>query len=45
MRMGKIRIGLLIIAILMIGMGIFREEYLTVLQKAVVICLECIGVG
>lgn len=45
MRMGKKRIGLLIIAILMIGVGIFREEYLTVLQKAVVICLECIGVG
>ncbi|WP_428829577.1 CD1871A family CXXC motif-containing protein [Beduinella massiliensis] len=28
-----------------IGVGLFREEHLTVLKKAVAICLECIGIG
>ncbi|MEA4988999.1 MAG: CD1871A family CXXC motif-containing protein [Anaerovorax sp.] len=27
------------------GIGILREEHFIVLQKAVKICLECIGVG
>lgn len=43
--MKKVRVGILFLAILMIAIGVFRQEYLTVLQKAVVICLECIGVG
>ncbi|WP_346870476.1 CD1871A family CXXC motif-containing protein [Clostridium sp. UBA5119] len=34
-----------IISILFIGIGILREEQLVVLNKAVNICLECIGVG
>ncbi len=33
------------ISILFIGIGILREEQLVVLNKAVNICLECIGVG
>lgn len=34
-----------IISIFFIGIGILREEQLVVLNKAVNICLECIGVG
>ena len=26
-------------------LGIIREEHLAVLEKAVMICLECIGIG
>ena len=32
-------------ALLLIGIGIAREEHLVVLKKAVNICLECIGIG
>jgi len=35
----------LALSLIFIGMGVFREEHLVVLQKAVNICLECIGVG
>ncbi len=33
------------IAIIFVAVGIFREEHLMVLSKAVSICLECIGIG
>lgn len=36
---------MLAISLLFIGIGIFRTEHLTVLKKAVNICLECIGIG
>ena len=39
------RIGLLTAAVLMIAFGIFRGEPDSVMQKAVRICLECIGIG
>ena len=29
----------------LIAVGIVRQEYVLVLQKAVRICLECIGIG
>lgn len=35
----------LVLAIVFIYIGVLREEQLTVLKKAVKICLECIGVG
>lgn len=35
----------LAVAVVMIGVGILRGEHLVVLQKAVNICLECIGIG
>lgn len=34
-----------VISVFFIGIGILREEQLVVLNKAVNICLECIGVG
>ncbi len=36
---------LLLCGVLLIGLGIFRGEPLTVLEKATKICLECIGIG
>lgn len=41
----KIGGSILIVAFLFIGYGIYREEVSTVFQKAVTICLECIGIG
>ena len=40
-----IRIGLLLLAAVFVVLGIVREEAAVVLQKAVNICLECIGIG
>ena len=37
--------GFLGVEVVMIGVGILRGEHLVVLQKAVNICLECIGIG
>ncbi len=40
-----IRLGILMVSILFIGIGWVRREHVEVLQKAVRICLECIGIG
>lgn len=40
-----IRWGILLVSILFLVIGIAKQEYLEVLQKAVKICLECIGIG
>lgn len=37
--------GLLGLAVVLIAAGLLRQEHLEVLQKAVKICLECIGIG
>lgn len=38
-------VSLLLCGALLIVLGIFRGEPLTVLEKATKICLECIGIG
>ena len=35
----------LALSIVMIGIGVLREEPMIVLNKAINICLECIGIG
>lgn len=40
-----LRFGVLGLALALIGAGLLRQEQTEVLQKAVRICLECIGVG
>ena len=40
-----LRLGGLILALALIGLGLARQEQVEVLQKAVRICLECIGIG
>ncbi|MDO5040502.1 MAG: CD1871A family CXXC motif-containing protein [Peptoniphilus sp.] len=34
----------LILGIVLLALGIYRGEMVTVFRKAVVICLECIGI-
>ncbi|MCI8836366.1 MAG: hypothetical protein HFH24_13575 [Ruminococcus sp.] len=41
----RIRFGLLAAAILFVIIGLLKQEHFEVLQKAVKICLECIGIG
>lgn len=38
-------IGIAALGCLMMGYGIYRGEADVVLQKAIRICLECIGIG
>lgn len=40
-----VQMGVLFTAVCFIGIGIAKQEYLEVMQKAVRICLECIGIG
>lgn len=40
-----LRYGLLALALGLIAVGLRNQEHLEVLQKAVRICLECIGIG
>lgn len=39
--------GMLMLAggIIFLAIGLIRKEHLTVLEKAIRICLECIGIG
>lgn len=36
---------LLLLACAMIAAGVWRQEFLTVLHKAALVCFECIGIG
>lgn len=40
-----IRIGILALSVLLIAYGIYRGEHLTVLNKGINLCLECVGIG
>lgn len=40
-----IGIACLALGLVFVGLGLLREEQLTVLKKAAAICLECIGIG
>lgn len=42
---GLLRGGMLLCAAVFILVGLLGQEHLLVLQKAVRICLECIGIG
>lgn len=39
------RYGLLVLAVVLTAVGLLKQEHLEVMQKAVKICLECIGIG
>ena len=41
----RIGIACLVLGLAFVGLGLLREEHLTVLKKAAAICLECIGIG
>lgn len=40
-----LRIPIVVAGILMVGIGVSRNEPAVVLTKAIYICLECIGIG
>jgi len=40
-----IRAIVLIIGITLMGFGIWFDELTAIMRKAVIICLECIGIG
>ncbi len=44
-RVKLIRWGLLCAAVALIAVGLAQGEALTVLEKGIRICLECIGIG
>ena len=39
------RVCMLAVSVLFIGIGVIRQEQIEVMNKAVRICLECIGIG
>lgn len=41
----KIKYFILVCAVSFISIGVYSNEYKTVLGKAIKICLECIGIG
>ncbi len=40
-----VSIAVIVIAVVMVVLGIFRNEITDVFNKAIRICLECIGIG
>ncbi|MDE6912607.1 MAG: hypothetical protein K2P35_02800 [Lachnospiraceae bacterium] len=40
-----VSIGILALSVLFIGIGVVNKEHMEVMQKAVMVCLECIGIG
>lgn len=45
MKTNKMTVVLLVLALGMIGFGLFRGEGAAVLQKGINLCLECVGIG
>lgn len=45
MKRTSVCVAVFVLSILFIGIGIVKQEHLEVMQKAVMVCLECIGIG
>lgn len=44
-RMMRFRLFFLLLGLVLFGIGLLRQETLRVLQRAIQICLGCIGIG
>lgn len=44
-RVKVLRITVIAAGVILVGIGLWQGQYGAVLQKAVRICLECIGIG
>ena len=44
-RKNMIRLAVAVIGALALGMGVLQGGYRDTLQKAIYICLECVGIG
>ncbi len=40
-----LRVLFIILSVVFLAVGFHNEEFIPVLQKAVTVCLECIGIG
>ncbi|MBQ9341114.1 MAG: hypothetical protein IJK13_00735 [Lachnospiraceae bacterium] len=45
MKKTYIRVALIILSVALIVTGLYRGETAEILRKAVMICLQCIGIG
>ena len=45
MKKTYIRVALLILSAVFVVLGLYRGETAEILRKAVMICLQCIGIG
>lgn len=45
LRGNKTALILIALGFLSVALGVYRGEIFTVLNKAIIICLECIGIG
>lgn len=44
-RLNIARLAVLVLAVGFIALGVYRGEVMAVFRKAIVVCLECIGLG
>ncbi len=44
-KMRKATVCVLLVSLLLVGLGIYRDEVATVLNKGINLCLECVGIG
>ena len=45
MKKSYIRVAFIVLSIVLIFFGIYRGETAEILTKAIMICLQCIGIG
>ena len=45
MKKSYIRIAVLVLSVALIILGVYRGETAEVIKKAIMICLQCIGIG
>ena len=43
--MKKRTLAFLIVGIVFVAVGVYRDEVVTVLDKGINLCLECVGIG